>query len=376
MSDLVTPCDSIEPLLGDYADGEVISASDKERIETHIRTCASCASDLAFFRATNFVVASRFPDVQPPIDVFLRTARATYARPTLRSRMAGWLAPTPVRVGLGTAFAAAVVLAVVVPLTHRESAADIRPVAQADASKMPTGDSMNPVSVAPDSVSTHHGTGSLAQAESMSAPVVRDSRTATGAHTAQPARTIAENTPVRFASRAPITKHTTADTVTQVADVVTPSFAPAAVRTIPTIVQKIRVAKIVIPMRRNVGELARRGGMSERTLPNGDFPKEFVAPRMTLPIEAAPSRIAAETPPVEAITAPSPAHSVVDVPPVPKALHITLAGAGGRVAMAGAIQFKTYHGGPDDSNALVTAPMNDKSDDADASKNTSRGKIP
>ena len=105
----VQECDIIRPLLEVYIDREA-TEGETALVEGHVRTCPRCASELSFLRLTQAVFA-RQRDVMPPAALTERIAFATYARPSLRERVAAFLRPAPARVALGAAVAAGVALA-------------------------------------------------------------------------------------------------------------------------------------------------------------------------------------------------------------------------------------------------------------------------
>lgn len=99
-------CDTIGPLLSAFVDGESDSA-ERLRIEEHVACCPSCASHLGFLQALRR--APGVPSlVAPPSDLAAIVARATFAKPTWRDRLAELLRPAPVRVGLAGAFVLAI----------------------------------------------------------------------------------------------------------------------------------------------------------------------------------------------------------------------------------------------------------------------------
>lgn len=100
-------------LLSPFVDGET-SADETRHIEKHLGECSLCASQLAFLRATARSLR-RTNDVFPSPALFERIARATYEKPTFAQRVSALLRPAPVRIGLGTAFAAGLVAVALVP---------------------------------------------------------------------------------------------------------------------------------------------------------------------------------------------------------------------------------------------------------------------
>jgi hypothetical protein len=104
-------CDTVQPLLSAFVDGEV-SAVEAALVETHLSSCAGCASDVAFFRLAHATLADPHP-VLPPAALSERIAAATYARPTLSQRVAAWLRPAPARLALGTACAVTIAAVIV-----------------------------------------------------------------------------------------------------------------------------------------------------------------------------------------------------------------------------------------------------------------------
>ncbi len=116
MSTPQSKCDLIEPLLGALADGEA-TPSEAAFAEAHLSGCASCASELAFLRATNRVL-SLTPDVFPSASLSARIAQATYAKPTPMERLQAFLRPAPIRVALGSAALAGLVTVAFVTQKH------------------------------------------------------------------------------------------------------------------------------------------------------------------------------------------------------------------------------------------------------------------
>jgi hypothetical protein len=106
-------CSDIRLLLSAYVDNEA-TAEEIAQAKLHIAVCANCASHLAFLRLTSRVL-SQAPEVFPSASLSARIAAATYERPTLAGRVAGWLRPAPVRVGLGAALAAGLAMVLIVP---------------------------------------------------------------------------------------------------------------------------------------------------------------------------------------------------------------------------------------------------------------------
>lgn len=115
-------------LLSAYIDGET-SEAETRRVQEHLLLCPECASQLAFLRALNVGLHSA-PLAPPSPALFDRIASATYATPPsksrvfwdgLRDRVAALLAPPAVRVGFGTALAAGVVAAFVLPRLHEQT---------------------------------------------------------------------------------------------------------------------------------------------------------------------------------------------------------------------------------------------------------------
>lgn len=104
-----TSCEIIRPLLSAYIDEEA-TAAEAERVKSHLAHCARCASELAFLRLSHEALSHPGVAAVPP-SLHERIAMATYARPTLQSRIAAWLRPAPARLALGGA-AMATVLAV------------------------------------------------------------------------------------------------------------------------------------------------------------------------------------------------------------------------------------------------------------------------
>lgn len=98
-------CDTIGPLLSAFVDGEV-DASERQRVEEHTSCCSVCASHLGFLQALHRAPGAPVR-VAPPADLAEIVARATFAKPTWQERLAQWLRPAPVRVGLAGAFVAA-----------------------------------------------------------------------------------------------------------------------------------------------------------------------------------------------------------------------------------------------------------------------------
>ncbi|MES2458933.1 MAG: hypothetical protein V4671_00005, partial [Armatimonadota bacterium] len=90
------------------------TAEEATRAKAHIVVCPNCASHLAFLRLTGRAL-SQTPEVIPSASLSSRIAAATYDRPTLAERIAGWLRPAPVRIGLGAAMAAGLALVLIVP---------------------------------------------------------------------------------------------------------------------------------------------------------------------------------------------------------------------------------------------------------------------
>ena len=116
-------CSDIRLLLSALVDGE---ASQKEavRARNHILICPNCASHLAFLRLTGRAL-SQVPEAFPSASLSARIAAATYERPTLAERIAGWLRPAPVRVTLGTVMAVGLALALIVPRMGGEIATTV-----------------------------------------------------------------------------------------------------------------------------------------------------------------------------------------------------------------------------------------------------------
>ena len=106
-------CLAVRPLLSAYADKETTDA-ESAQVKKHLAVCASCASEFAFTQAMSGAFSAA-PIERPSSDLFERIAAATYARPTLRQKIAQWLAPAPTRWTIGTALAAAITLIVVLP---------------------------------------------------------------------------------------------------------------------------------------------------------------------------------------------------------------------------------------------------------------------
>ncbi len=118
-------CSDIRLLLSALVDGEV-SPEEASRVKSHILTCPNCASHLAFLRLTGRAL-SQVPEMFPSPSLSARIAAATYERPTLAERIAGWLRPAPVRVALGTVMAAGLTLVIIMPRMGGEVATNIPP---------------------------------------------------------------------------------------------------------------------------------------------------------------------------------------------------------------------------------------------------------
>ena len=129
-------CSDIRLLLSALVDGEATPA-EAVRAKNHILICPNCASHLAFLRLTGRAL-SQVPEAFPPPSLSARIAAATYERPTLAERIAGWLRPAPVRVALGTAMAAGLALVLIVPRMGGEIATSTPSV--------PSSGGANPVS--------------------------------------------------------------------------------------------------------------------------------------------------------------------------------------------------------------------------------------
>jgi hypothetical protein len=112
-------CAEIRPLLSALVDGEA-SPEEAARAEKHLSLCDPCTSHLAFLRTAAFVIQR---NVEAPSSLlFERIAQATYAKPvqpTWRERIAAWFRPAPTRWAMGTALAAGIVAAVILPLGNQ-----------------------------------------------------------------------------------------------------------------------------------------------------------------------------------------------------------------------------------------------------------------
>jgi negative regulator of sigma E activity len=106
-------CSEVRLLLSALVDNEA-TPEEAVRAKAHTATCDNCASHFAFLRLTGRVL-SQTPEVLPSASLSARIAAATYERPTLAQRVAGWLRPAPVRVGLGAAVAAGLTMVLIVP---------------------------------------------------------------------------------------------------------------------------------------------------------------------------------------------------------------------------------------------------------------------
>ena len=116
-------CSDIRLLLSALVDGEA-SPEEAFRAKSHVLICPNCASHLAFLRLTGRAL-SQVPEMLPSPSLSARIAAATYERPTLAERIAGWLRPAPVRVALGTMMAAGLALVLIVPRMGGEIASSI-----------------------------------------------------------------------------------------------------------------------------------------------------------------------------------------------------------------------------------------------------------
>src|SRR5262249_28014620 len=96
-------CASIRPLLSSFVDGQT-DPEEATLVREHLATCGACASHLAFLRMLGSALNDA-PLERPSPLLYERIAKATYARPTLRERVAAWFMPVPVRLALGTGLA-------------------------------------------------------------------------------------------------------------------------------------------------------------------------------------------------------------------------------------------------------------------------------
>lgn len=105
-------CEIIRPLMSVFVDGEA-TAAEATLVETHVDGCGPCASHMAFLRAVNLALAGT-PEMMPSAAMHARIAAATYARPSLASRLSHLLRPSfPARLALGSAVAVGIVAVVV-----------------------------------------------------------------------------------------------------------------------------------------------------------------------------------------------------------------------------------------------------------------------
>ena len=118
-------CSNIRLLLSALVDNEA-APEEAARAKAHMASCAGCASHFAFLRLTGRAM-SQIPDVYPSASLSARIAAATYDKPTFAERIAGWLRPAPVRVGLGAALATGLAMAFIVPRTGEVDTATVSP---------------------------------------------------------------------------------------------------------------------------------------------------------------------------------------------------------------------------------------------------------
>lgn len=119
-------CETIRPLLSAFADGQATPA-EAARVEAHLSLCADCTSHLNFLRTTAFVFQRSMETPSPQL--FERIAAATYAAPpvpTWRERVAAWFNPSQNRLAFGTALAAGIVAAFILPRAAEMSGGPIR----------------------------------------------------------------------------------------------------------------------------------------------------------------------------------------------------------------------------------------------------------
>jgi hypothetical protein len=112
-------------LLSAFADGQATPA-EAVRVEAHLALCADCTSHLSFLRTTAFVFQRSMETPSPQL--FERIAAATYAAPpvpTWRERIAAWFNPAQNRLAFGTALAAGIVAAFILPRTAEMSGGEI-----------------------------------------------------------------------------------------------------------------------------------------------------------------------------------------------------------------------------------------------------------
>lgn len=119
-------CSDIRLLLSALVDDEA-SPDEAARVKAHMASCADCASHFAFLRLTGQAFR-QLPDVYPSASLSARIAAATYDKPTFAERIAGWLRPAPVRIGLGAALATGLAMVFIVPRTGEVDTATVSPV--------------------------------------------------------------------------------------------------------------------------------------------------------------------------------------------------------------------------------------------------------
>jgi hypothetical protein len=353
MSGLVNRCSQIQSLLPDFVDGE-LGSQDSAKVAAHIALCADCSSEIGFLEATNLGIYRAFPEVHAPAELFSRIAQVTYSRPTLGQRLARIFAPAPVRIGLGSALAAAVLAAVVAPRLSESRhpnaptlANNTRPAPAAFAPVAGVHVSPSVTPRAARSITTAAPT-EVAAVAPKSAPVLSaTAATARIALVTHPADVMAgSRTALRIAAN---------------------SRVPAAVRQVkPNPIAEFK--NIDLPTKRGV-QLADRSLVHPRSLANGEAPVIGV-PTMPMPDtgdghSGAAGAIGANAnmPGTGDATVPTSAHDVVaEVPTVHRAPHISLEGAGtGRSATSMLIQTTFRH---DDGIAqngmvpLVKSPVN------------------
>jgi hypothetical protein len=129
-------CSDIRLLLSAYVDNEA-TPEEAAQARTHIAACADCASHFAFLRLTSRAL-SQTPEVFPSASLSARIAAATYERPTFADRIAGWLRPAPVRVGLGAAMAAGLAMVLIVPRMGEMNTVTLPQASETDAGKTAT----------------------------------------------------------------------------------------------------------------------------------------------------------------------------------------------------------------------------------------------
>ncbi len=130
-------CSDIRLLLSALVDNEA-TAEEVAQARAHLSFCADCASHLAFLRLTGGVLRQA-PEVFPSASLSARIAAATYERPTLTERIAGWMRPAPVRVGLGAALATGLAMVFIVPRMGEVSTVEAPSVSETVVSRPDNG---------------------------------------------------------------------------------------------------------------------------------------------------------------------------------------------------------------------------------------------